>query len=100
MRTLKTLKPGQRRVIQRSCPTREAERPGSRKLRLHFVGAARRTVALRIGWRERDLQGWVKAVGGWRDPDKGVWLLRRDAAERLVLLQRAGQLTVLHALRV
>ncbi len=51
-------------------------------------GVRTRGVALRIGWRERDLQQRVKSAGGRWDPDRRVWLLRRDAAERLELLSR------------
>ncbi len=47
-----------------------------------------RRVALRIGWRERDLQHRVKSAGGRWDPTRRVWLLRRDVAERLDLMSR------------
>ncbi|MCP3995061.1 MAG: hypothetical protein GY722_08345 [bacterium] len=52
------------------------------------AGARTRRVALRIGWQKRDLQQRVKSAGGRWDPDRRVWLLRRDAAERLDLLAR------------
>ena len=51
-------------------------------------GFANRRVALRIGWRERDLQQRVKSAGGQWDPVGRVWFLRRDVAERLDLLPR------------
>ncbi len=75
-------------VVQRSCPAGEAERLGPRGLGVRARGAASRRVALRIGWRERDLQGRVKSAGGRWDRDRRVWMLRRDAAERLDLLHR------------
>lgn len=53
-------------------------------------GFSRRRVALRIGWRERDLQQQVKSAGGQWDPVRRVWLLRRDVAERLDLLSRVA----------
>ncbi len=53
------------------------------------AGAARtRRVALRIGWRERDLQQRVKSAGGRWDSARRAWYLRRDVAERLDLLRR------------
>ena len=52
------------------------------------VVAAPRKVALRIDVWERDLQRRVKSAGGRWDPDRRVWFLRRDAAERLGLLGR------------
>ena len=120
MRTLKTLKPGQKGtkdllarygasllwvryrydddtrerlktvelVVGRRSPKREAKCPGSRKVDGHAGGAARRRVALSIGWRERDLQRRVKSAGGRWDPVRRVRMLRRDVAERLELLHR------------
>ena len=105
MRTLKTLKPGQKGtkdllarygaslktvelVVGRRSPKRAAKCPGSRKLDGHAGGAARRRVALSIGWRERDLQRRVKSAGGRWDPVRRVRMLRRDVAERLELLHR------------
>ena len=75
-------------VVQRRSRRREVECPGSRRLGVQAGVAARRRVALRIGLRERDLQGRVKSVGGWWDPIRRVWVLRRDVAERLNLLHR------------
>ncbi len=43
-------------------------------------------MALRIDWRERDLQRRVKATGGRWYPARRVWMLRRDVAERMELL--------------
>ncbi len=75
-------------VVQRSCPAPEAERPGPRRRGVQTGRARSRKVALRIGWREKDLQGRVKGAGGRWDADRRVWILRRDAAERLDLLHR------------
>jgi hypothetical protein len=75
-------------VIQRRPREREAEGRGSRRSGGQAAVAATRNVALRIGWRERDLQGRVKSAGGWWDPVRRVWILRRDVAERLDLLGR------------
>ena len=75
-------------VVQRSCPTEQAERPGPSGLGVRAGGAASRRVALRIDWRERDLQRRVKSAGGRWDRDRRVWMLRRDPAERLDLLRR------------
>ncbi len=51
-------------------------------------GVTIRRVALRIGWREKDLQQRVKSAGGRWDPVRRVWLLRRDVAEWLDLMSR------------
>ena len=107
MRTLKTLKPGQKGtkelltrygpsllcvryrydedtreglkaveiIVQRHSREREAGCLGSRKTAGRAESGASRRVALRIGWRERDLR-------------LRVWMLRRDVAERLELLHR------------
>ncbi len=72
-------------VVQRRSGKPE---PVSRQLGALAAGAAGRRVALRIGWRERDLQARVKSVGGRWDPDRRVWILRREVAERLDLLHR------------
>ena len=133
MRTVKTLKPGQKGtkemlarygpsllnvryrydeagrehvktveiVVQRRSREGEAECPGTRAsgarapgTRVAEARGARsgadtpRRVALRIGWRERGLQQRVKSAGGRWDPDRQVWLLRRDEVERLDLLPR------------
>ncbi len=52
------------------------------------AGRSARRVAVRIGWRERDLQRRVKSAGGRRDPVRRVWMVRRDAVERLDLSSR------------
>ena len=75
-------------VVQRRSRKREAERPGSGKLGGQAGGASSRRVALRIGWRERDLRRRVKSAGGLWDPVRRVWILRRDVAERLDLLHQ------------
>ena len=51
-------------------------------------GLASRFVALRIGWREKDLQRQTKSAGGWWYAGRKVWMLRRDVVERLGLLHR------------
>ena len=40
-------------------------------------------MALRIGWRERELQQRVKYAGGRWDPHRQVWLLRPDEVDSL-----------------
>ena len=119
MRTVKTLKPGQKGarellarfgpsllcvryhydearrahvktvglVVQRRPRERVAECSGLLVPVARTPGAARR-VALRIGWRERDLQRRVMSAGGRWDPDRRVWILKRDAVERLDSLGR------------
>jgi hypothetical protein len=47
-------------------------------------------VALRIHWGETDLRQRIKSAGGWWDPHRRLWLLRRDHAERLGLLHRVA----------
>lgn len=116
MRTVKTLKPGQkdtRELLTRFGPSllcvryrydedrrehlktvelivrrraRDGEAGGSGARSPGGVeGAANRKVALRIGWRERDLQRRVKSAGGRWDPVRRVWIVRPAAAERLEL---------------
>ncbi len=88
-------------VVQRRARDAEAEGVGSRSpggrlgdagspdARSGFVAARpSRRVALRIGWREKDLQRRVRSAGGRWDPARRVWLVRRDVAERLDLLAR------------
>jgi len=87
-------------VVRRRSRAGEAERQGSRTpdplsppetgslSSSASGGLAGRRVALRIGWRERDLQQRVKSAGGRWDPVRRVWLLRRAVAERLDLLPR------------
>ncbi len=76
-------------VVQRRM---EAERPDGRsrgsRVNERAGSASRRRVALRVGWRERDRQRRVKSAGGRWDPLRRVWMLKRDAAERLDLLAR------------
>lgn len=45
-------------------------------------------VPLRIHWGETDLRQRIKSAGGWWDPHRRLWLLRRDHAQRLGLLHR------------
>ncbi|MCP3959748.1 MAG: hypothetical protein GY719_18020 [bacterium] len=66
----------------------EAGYPASRRLGGRAASAAKRRVAPRIGWRERDMQARVKSAGGRWDPDRRVWTLRRQVAEGLDLLHR------------
>ena len=47
-----------------------------------------RKVGLRIHFRETDLRRRVKSAGGRWDPERRLWLLRRDQAERQGLLHR------------
>jgi hypothetical protein len=75
-------------VVERCSRQARSERHGSRKLGDQTTGAASRTVALRIGWRERELQRQVKSAGGRWHPGRKVWMLRRDVVERLDLLHR------------
>ena len=75
-------------VVQRRSREREAECLGSRTPGARAEGVATRRVALRIGWRERDVQRRVKSAGGRWDPVRRVWILQRDVAERLDLLPR------------
>ncbi len=75
-------------VGERRSREREAKCPGSRKVNNHAGGASRRRVALSIGWREKDLQRRVRSAGGRWGPVRRVWMLRRDVAERLELLDR------------
>ena len=74
-------------VVQRRRRRHEAG-PRPRKLDGRGAVAGSRRVAVRIGWRERDLQRRVKSAGGWWDPVRRVWILKRDVAERLDLLSR------------
>lgn len=75
-------------VVQRRSRERETEYPGSRKLDDRAGNAARRRVALRIDWRETELRRRVKSAGGRWDPVRRVWMLPRDVAEGLNLLNR------------
>ncbi len=75
-------------VVQRRPREGEPECRGSRSPETQAGARTRRQVALRIGWRERDLQRRVKAAGGRWHPARRVWMLRRDVAERMDLLSR------------
>ncbi|MCP5116556.1 MAG: hypothetical protein GY953_37485 [bacterium] len=57
---LKTLEP----VVQRRSREREAECPGPRKPGRRAGCVTRRTVALRVGWRETDPRRRFKSAGG------------------------------------
>ena len=46
------------------------------------------TVALRVGWQERDLQRRVKAAGGKWDPVARVWRMRRGRVVEIGLEDR------------
>ena len=74
--------------VQRGCPAPAARRPGPLRRGVETGRVQSRKVALRIGWRENDLQGRVKGAGGRWDANRRVWILQRDAAERLDLLHR------------
>ncbi len=67
-------------VPQRRCP-------GLRRLGGQAAGAARRPMAVRIGYRETGLRR-AEPAGGSRHPVKRVWIPRRDVAKRLELLPR------------
>ncbi len=84
MRTTKTLKPGQKGRSR----DREAECPRSQSVGGRIGGSSTRRVALRVGWRERDVQQRVRSAGGHWDRGRGLWIIERDAAERLELLDR------------
>ena len=98
MRTLRTLKPGQwgtQGLLACHGPSLlcvlyryDEDSHGSRLPGGWAAVAATRKVALRIGLRERDLQRRVKSAGGRWDPDRRVWFVRRDVAQRLDLLGR------------
>ncbi len=75
-------------IVQRSSRKGEVGCPGSRTPRVRKAGVANRRVALRIGWQEKDLQQQVKSAGGRWDPNRRVWMLQKDAAERLDLMRR------------
>jgi hypothetical protein len=62
--------------------------PAAARIPAQAARAPARRVALRIDWREADLRRRVKSAGGWWDPERRVWLLRRDQAHRLDLLHR------------
>ncbi len=75
-------------VVDRKPRDDEGEEPGSRTSRSRAAGFASRRVALKIGWKEKGLQQQVKSAGGRWDPDRRLWMLRRDAAERMDLMRR------------
>ncbi len=75
-------------IVQRNSREGEVQCPGSRTPGAREARAASRRVALRIGWQERGLQQQVKSAGGRWDPNRRVWMLQKDAAERLDLMRR------------
>ncbi len=118
MRTLRTLKPGQKgtkellarhgasllcvryrydedtrerlKTVELVVKRRPPEREADNAGARKYDGPVTETrrVALRIGLRERELQRRVKSAGGRWDPAGRVWFLERDVAERLDLLHR------------
>ncbi len=105
MPTTKTLKPGQKGtdeerrehlktvqlVVRRRSRDREAESPRSQPVGGQIrAGSSTHRVALRVGWRERDVQQRVRSAGGHWDRGRGLWIIERDAAERLELLDRVA----------
>ncbi len=77
-------------VVRRRSRDREAECPRSQSVGGRLGGSSTRRVALRVGWREREVQQRVKSAGGRWDRGRGVWIIERDAAERLELLDRVA----------
>jgi hypothetical protein len=75
-------------VVERCAGQARSERHGSRQLGDQGAGGSSRTVALRIGWRESDLQRRLKSAGGRWYPGRKVWMLRCDVVERLGPLDR------------
>lgn len=116
MRTLKTLRPGQKgtrelmtrfgssllrvryrydentrerlKTVELVIQRRCRKRPAASRPSSRNNAAMSRKVASRIGWREVDLRRRVKSAGGRWDPTRKVWVLQRDFAERLDLLCR------------
>ncbi len=74
-------------LVQRHSRDRKRDCPESRPP-VKRACDSNQQVALRVGWRERDLQRRVKSAGGRWDPARRVWILRRDVAERMDLLSR------------
>lgn len=62
--------------------------PAAPRLAPSNGGTTARRVGLRIHFREADLRRRVKSAGGRWDPQRRLWLLRRDQAERHDLLHR------------
>ncbi len=77
-------------VVRRRFRDREAECPRSPSVGGRIGGSVSRRVALRVGWREREVQQRVKSAGGRWDRVRGKWIIERDAAERLGLLDRVA----------
>ncbi|MCP5114225.1 MAG: hypothetical protein GY953_25630 [bacterium] len=75
-------------LVQRRPAKHESERTGPRPTRRQAAGSAAREVALRIGWRARELQSPVRRAGGRWGRRRRVWILHRKMAERLDLLHR------------
>ena len=109
MRTLKTLKPGQagtKQLLARHGASllcvryRHDEVTGQRLKTVELIvqrrsrppDPARRAasrVSVRVDWRETTLRQRIKAAGGRWHPAARLWILPRDQAERLGLLDRA-----------
>ena len=75
-------------VVQGRPQEPEADRPRPRKHDGEIADSTSWNVALRIGWREGELRWRVKCAGGRWDPVRRVWILNREVAERLDLLDR------------
>jgi hypothetical protein len=65
-----------------------AETPAAPRVARSAGRATVRRVGLRIHFRETDLRRRVKSAGGRWDPERRLWLLRRDQDERHGLLHR------------
>ena len=59
-------------AVQRRSRATEEECPASRQVGGQAADIVRRRVALRIGWRDRDLRARVKSAGGRWDPERRV----------------------------
>ncbi len=75
-------------IVERKSRGGEAADRGLRTAGVRAAVVASRRVALRIGWQGRGLQQQVKAAGGRWDANRRVWMLQKDAAERLDLMRR------------
>ena len=65
-----------------------AGRPAAPRVARSAGRATAGRVGVRIHFRETDLRRRVKTAGGRWDPERQLWLLRRDQAERQGLLHR------------
>ena len=63
-------------------------RPRKPAIRVRGCGTGR--VAPWIGWRGSELRWRVGSGGGRWDPVRRIWMVRRDAAERIDLLTRVA----------